>query len=176
MVAQSSRCLHRRPKSLAPGNLGLSPSSSPPPILLRFACHRRTSRCVGANGSLRSPSSRRQPLSIRAVGWLMTNSNLLDCTTGKSAGFAPLRIVRHSELIVALAGRHRLPAVYFDRAFVAGGGLCSYGPDPGEQYPPGARHRDPLPQGGKPADLPGPGPPTDKGAVNTQNRQAFAPE
>src|SRR5262249_52867123 len=30
--------------------------------------------------------------SIRAVGWLITNSNLLDCTTGRSAGFAPLRM------------------------------------------------------------------------------------
>src|SRR5262245_45963137 len=34
------------PESLAPGNLGLSPSSSPPPILLRFPLHRRASRLL----------------------------------------------------------------------------------------------------------------------------------
>src|SRR5262249_60700481 len=34
------------PESLAPGNLGLSPSSSPPPILLRFPLHRRASRIL----------------------------------------------------------------------------------------------------------------------------------
>ena len=36
---------------------------------------------------------------------------------------------RHRDLIVTLAARHKLPAVYFDRVFVAAGGLISYGPD-----------------------------------------------
>jgi hypothetical protein len=36
---------------------------------------------------------------------------------------------RHRDLIVKLAARHRLPAVYYERFFVAGGGLISYGPD-----------------------------------------------
>ena len=35
----------------------------------------------------------------------------------------------HRDLIIALAARHKLPAVYFDRSFVAAGGLISYGPD-----------------------------------------------
>ena len=38
---------------------------------------------------------------------------------------------RHRDLIVTLAARHRLPAVYFDRVFVAAGGLISYGPEHG---------------------------------------------
>jgi putative ABC transport system substrate-binding protein len=37
--------------------------------------------------------------------------------------------VVHRDLIVTLAARHKLPAVYFDRAFVEGGGLMSYGAD-----------------------------------------------
>jgi putative ABC transport system substrate-binding protein len=37
--------------------------------------------------------------------------------------------VRHRDLIVTLAARHKLPAVYWDRFFVTGGGLISYGPD-----------------------------------------------
>ena len=37
--------------------------------------------------------------------------------------------VRHRDLIVSLAARHKLPAVYWERLFVAAGGLISYGPD-----------------------------------------------
>jgi putative ABC transport system substrate-binding protein len=40
----------------------------------------------------------------------------------------------HLDLIVALAARHKLPAVYFDRSFVAAGGLVSYGADFTDQY------------------------------------------
>src|SRR6187200_3787865 len=40
----------------------------------------------------------------------------------------------HRDLIVTLAMRHKLPAVYFERAFVAAGGLISYGPDYLDQY------------------------------------------
>ena len=40
----------------------------------------------------------------------------------------------HRELIITLAAQHRLPAVYFNRLFVASGGLISYGPDPRDQF------------------------------------------
>src|SRR5262249_54561812 len=40
----------------------------------------------------------------------------------------------HRDLITMLAARHRLPAIYFFRYFVTGGGLISYGPDPIDQY------------------------------------------
>jgi hypothetical protein len=40
----------------------------------------------------------------------------------------------HRDLIVTLAARHKLPAIYWDRAPVADGGLISYGPDFIEQY------------------------------------------
>jgi len=41
---------------------------------------------------------------------------------------------RHRNLIIMLAARHKLPAVYNERSFVAGGGLISYGPDYFDNY------------------------------------------
>jgi putative tryptophan/tyrosine transport system substrate-binding protein len=61
---------------------------------------------------------------------------------------------RHRTLIIALAARHRLPAVYYERLFVAGGGLMSYGPDFFDQYRRAAGYVDRILKGEKPADLP----------------------
>jgi putative ABC transport system substrate-binding protein len=58
------------------------------------------------------------------------------------------------DLIVKLAARHRLPAVYYERFFVAGGGLISYGPDFIDQYRRAAGYVDRILKGEKPADLP----------------------
>ena len=66
---------------------------------------------------------------------------------------SPLSFV-HRELIVALATRHKLPAVYWERFFVAGGGLISYGPDPIDPYRRAAGYVDRILKGEKPADLP----------------------
>jgi putative ABC transport system substrate-binding protein len=60
----------------------------------------------------------------------------------------------HRDLIVTLAARHKLPAVYFARYFVAGGGLISYGPDLIGQYHLAAGYVDRILKGEKPADLP----------------------
>jgi putative ABC transport system substrate-binding protein len=61
---------------------------------------------------------------------------------------------RHRDLIVALAARHKLPAVYFERLFVAAGGLISYGPDQIDMYRRAAGYVDRILKGEKPADLP----------------------
>jgi putative tryptophan/tyrosine transport system substrate-binding protein len=61
--------------------------------------------------------------------------------------------VTHRELIVSLAARHRLPAVYFERFFVDAGGLASYGADLVEQYRQAAGYVDRILKGEKPADL-----------------------
>jgi putative tryptophan/tyrosine transport system substrate-binding protein len=60
----------------------------------------------------------------------------------------------HRGLIVTLAAQHKLPAVYFDRSFVAAGGLVSYGPDRIEMYRQAAGYVDRILKGEKPADLP----------------------
>jgi putative ABC transport system substrate-binding protein len=60
----------------------------------------------------------------------------------------------HRDIIVALAGRHRLPAVYPFRVYVADGGLVSYGPDSTDPYRRAAGYIDRILKGEKPADLP----------------------
>jgi putative ABC transport system substrate-binding protein len=62
--------------------------------------------------------------------------------------------VVHRDLIVTLAARHKLPAVYFQRRFVTGGGLISYGADVVDHYRRAAGYIDRILKGEKPADLP----------------------
>jgi putative ABC transport system substrate-binding protein len=60
----------------------------------------------------------------------------------------------HRNLIITLAARHKLPAVYYERFFVAAGGLISYGSDFIDQYRRSASYVDRILRGEKPADLP----------------------
>jgi putative tryptophan/tyrosine transport system substrate-binding protein len=62
--------------------------------------------------------------------------------------------VVHRDLIITLAARHRLPAVYYDRYFAAAGGLISYGSDNVEEYRLAAGYVDRVLKGEKPANLP----------------------
>ena len=61
---------------------------------------------------------------------------------------------RHRDLIVTLAARHRLPAVYYQRGYVTGGGLISYGPNFIDQYRRAAGYVDRILKGEKPSELP----------------------
>jgi putative tryptophan/tyrosine transport system substrate-binding protein len=60
----------------------------------------------------------------------------------------------HHALVIALAAKHKLPTVYYERFFVAAGGLISYGPDYVDQYRKAAHYVDRILKGEKPADLP----------------------
>jgi ABC-type uncharacterized transport system substrate-binding protein len=60
----------------------------------------------------------------------------------------------HRDLIIRLAALHKLPAVYYERLFVAAGGLLSYGADLTDQYHRAAAYVDRILKGAKPADLP----------------------
>jgi putative ABC transport system substrate-binding protein len=66
---------------------------------------------------------------------------------------SPLAVF-HQNLVVALAARHKLPAVYYRRYFVTSGGLISYGWDVDDQYRGAARYVDRILKGEKPGDLP----------------------
>jgi len=67
---------------------------------------------------------------------------------------APAFAIRSRDLIIALAARHRLPAIFPARFFVDAGGLISYGPDISDQYRLAAGYVDRILRGEKPADLP----------------------
>ena len=60
----------------------------------------------------------------------------------------------HHKLIITLAARHKLPAIYFERSFSAGGGLISYGSDYIDHYRRAAGYVDRILKGEKPANLP----------------------
>jgi ABC-type uncharacterized transport system substrate-binding protein len=61
---------------------------------------------------------------------------------------------RHRDVIIAATAQHKLPAIYYERFFAAGGGLISYGPDFVDQYRRAASYVDRILKGEKPGDLP----------------------
>jgi putative tryptophan/tyrosine transport system substrate-binding protein len=63
-------------------------------------------------------------------------------------------VARYRDLIITLAARHRLPAIYPGRFYAPAGGLISYGADPIDQYHRAAAYVDRILKGEKPADLP----------------------
>jgi putative ABC transport system substrate-binding protein len=60
----------------------------------------------------------------------------------------------HRELIIVLAARHKLAAIYINRVWSAAGGLLSYGAEPGDQFRRAAGYVDRILKGEKPGDLP----------------------
>ena len=62
--------------------------------------------------------------------------------------------VVHRDVIISLAARYKLPAIYFERTYIADGGLISYGPNVVAQFRQAASYVDRILKGEKPADLP----------------------
>ena len=79
----------------------------------------------------------------------------------------------HRELIIMLAARHRLPAVYPFRYFVTSGGLISYGPDPTDQFRRAAGYVGRILKGEKAADLPVQSPTQYELAINLKTAKAL---
>ena len=77
---------------------------------------------------------------------LEPNGGLIAVVSGAS--------LTHRNLIVTLAARHQIPVVYYNRFFVTGGGLISYGANVIEQYRRAAGYVDRILKGEKPGDLP----------------------
>ena len=78
----------------------------------------------------------------------------------------------HRDLVVGLAAKHKLPAVYYRRYFVMGGGLMSYGSEVDEQFRSAARYVDRILKGEKPADLPVQAPTKYELVINRKSRLA----
>jgi putative tryptophan/tyrosine transport system substrate-binding protein len=81
--------------------------------------------------------------------------------------------ILHRDLIVVLAARHRLPAVYFGRFFVAAGGLMSYGIDRPQMYRQAATYVDRILRGDKPADMPVQAPTKYETVINLKTAKAL---
>jgi putative ABC transport system substrate-binding protein len=84
--------------------------------------------------------------------------------------------ILHRELIIAVAARHRLPAVYSERASVTAGGLISYGPDRLDQFRRTAGYVDRILKGEKPADLPVQAPTKFETVLNLKTAKALGLE
>ena len=85
-------------------------------------------------------------------------------------------MARHRELIIGLAARHKLPAVYPFRTYVTDGGLISYGPDTIEQFRRAAGYVDRILKGEKPADLPVQAPTKYELVINLKTAKALGLE
>src|SRR5262245_17083644 len=81
--------------------------------------------------------------------------------------------IAHRDLVIALAARHRLPAVYPVQLFVEAGGLMSYGTDQNDMFRLAASYIDRILRGDKPADLPAQAPTKFETAVNLKTARAL---
>ena len=82
----------------------------------------------------------------------------------------------HRELIISLAAKHKLPAVYYRRGFVDSGGLISYGYDILQQWRGAAGYVDRILKGEKPADLPAQAPTKYELVINLKTAKALGLE
>jgi putative ABC transport system substrate-binding protein len=86
-------------------------------------------------------------------------------------GSAPAAV--HRDLIIALADKYRLPAVYAFKFFASAGGLLSYGPDTLDQFRRAAGYVDRILKGERPADLPVQSPTKYELAINLKTAKAL---
>jgi putative ABC transport system substrate-binding protein len=94
-------------------------------------------------------------------------------TNGGLIVTASAQAVVHHDLIITLAARHNLPAVYPERTFAAAGGLISYGPNYIDQYRQAAGYADRILKGEKPGDLPVQAPTKYELVVNLKTAKAL---
>jgi putative ABC transport system substrate-binding protein len=104
----------------------------------------------------------------RAIGAFASSQNNGLIVTGSPSATI------HRNLIITLAARHRLPAVYYERSFVTDGGLISYGPDYLDHCRRAAGYVDRILKGEKPANLPVQGPTRYELVINLKTAKTLA--
>jgi putative tryptophan/tyrosine transport system substrate-binding protein len=92
------------------------------------------------------------PVNVRSSAELERGAT--DIARAANGGLIVTTEGRYRDVIIGLAARQRLPAVYNDRSFVTEGGLMSYAPDVLDLYRRSAGYMDRVLKGEKPADLP----------------------
>jgi len=117
------------------------------------------------------------PLNVRDAGEI--ERTITEFARSSNGGLivagSPLATVQRN-LIIELAARHRLPAVYFERHFVTSGGLISYGADQIDGYRRAAGYVDRILKGEKPADLPVQAPTKYELVINLKTAKALGLE
>ncbi len=132
------------------------------PTLVRAAFVVNPKTAPYYNYYLRTAESLSQSLGIELVPTLVENAAEIERAIESFAGVSKgglilppdISNVAHRNLIIALAARRRLPAVYNNRVFVTDGGLMSYGVDFVDMCRQAASYVDRILRGDKPADLP----------------------
>ena len=158
-------------KEIAPGITRAAVLRDPTAItgIGQFAVIQSVARSVGVEVS---------PLNLRADAG-ETERALTAFARSSNGGLivaaGPLATVQRN-IIVELAARHRLPAVYFDRLFVDSGGLTSYGTNFVDQYRRAAGYVDRILKGEKPADMPVQAPTTYELVINLKTARGLGLE
>src|SRR5262249_2934705 len=136
----------------------------------------------GLLGAIQAPASslgiELRPVDLRDAGQI-ERSIAAFAQQGSNSGLVVTghpTAVAHRELIIALAARHRLPAVYAVRAFGAAGGLICLGPRFPDPVRPAAGYVDRILKGEKPADLPVQAPTKFELVINLKTAKALGLE
>jgi len=150
------------------------------PGVTRVAVLRETAIATGPTqfgaiqGSAPSLGVELRPVDVRDAGEI--ERAIAAFAQGSNSGLivtgSPAAVV-HRELIISLAARHRLPAVYNTRAYTASGGLISYGPDFVDQFRRAAGYVDRILKGEKPGDLPVQAPTQYELVINVKTAKAL---
>jgi putative tryptophan/tyrosine transport system substrate-binding protein len=153
------------------------------PRVARAAVLRETATAVGSGqlgaiqGAALSLGLELRPVDVRNAGEIeRALAALARASNGGLIVTSSVEAVLHRDLIVTLAARHRLPAVYTQRVFVAAGGLISYGPDRVDQFRRAPGYVDRILNGEKPADLPVQAPTKYELVINLKTAKALGLE
>jgi ABC-type uncharacterized transport system substrate-binding protein len=150
------------------------------PGVTRVAVLRDASTAVGPGqfGAIQAVASslgvELRPVDVRDPGEI--ERSITTFARGSNSGLivtgsAPATV--HRKVIIALAARHKLPAVYVNRFFVVDGGLLSYGPDFVDQLRRAASYVDRILKGEKPAELPVQAPNKYETVINLKTAKAL---